>query len=57
MSMALRCDQLIEVDTVSIFVGKLNPKITDSELRERFSVHGRIIDCNMVRKHSKQDRV
>jgi len=56
MSMALRCDQSIEVDTVSIFVGKLNPQITDSELRDRFSVHGRIIDCNMVKRHSKQGR-
>ena len=57
MSMALRCDQSIEVDTVSIFVGKLNPQITDSELRDRFSAHGKIIDCNLVKRHSKQGRV
>jgi len=56
LGMALRCDQLIEVDTVSIFVGKLNPQVTDSELRARFSVHGRIVDCNIVKKHSKQGR-
>ncbi|PUU77488.1 hypothetical protein B9Z19DRAFT_986577 [Tuber borchii] len=55
--MALRCDQSIEVDTVSIFVGKLNPQITERELRDRFSIHGRIIDCNMVKRHSKQGRV
>ncbi|KAG0129262.1 hypothetical protein HOY82DRAFT_415111 [Tuber indicum] len=53
MSMALRCDRIIEVDTVSIFVGKLNPQITDSELMARFSAYGRIIDCNMVRRQSR----
>jgi len=41
--MALRCDQLVEVDTVSIFVRKLNPQITESELRARFSAHGWIL--------------
>ncbi|KAG0638092.1 hypothetical protein HOY80DRAFT_196424 [Tuber brumale] len=54
MSMTLHCDQIIEVDTVSIFVGKLNPQITDSELRARFSAHGRIMDCNMVKRNSRQ---
>ncbi|CAZ86113.1 unnamed protein product [Tuber melanosporum] len=55
--MALRCDRIIEVDTVSIFVGKLNPQITDSELRARFSAHGRIIDCNLVKRQSRHGRV
>jgi len=36
MSMALRCDQLIGVDTVSIFVRKLNPQVTESERKAQF---------------------
>jgi len=55
--MALCCDQLIEVDPVSIFVRKLNHLITESELRAGFSAHGRIIDCNTVKRNSKQGRV
>ncbi|CUS15696.1 unnamed protein product [Tuber aestivum] len=54
MSMALRCDQHTEIDAFSIFVGKLNPQITDNELRARFSAHGKIIDCNLVKRQAKQ---
>ncbi|PWW79997.1 hypothetical protein C7212DRAFT_274575, partial [Tuber magnatum] len=54
MRMALRWGRPIEIDTFSIFIRKLNPHTTDSELRARFSAHGSIVDCNLVKRPSRQ---
>ncbi|KAH0607548.1 uncharacterized protein H6S33_002582 [Morchella sextelata] len=46
--------QTVEIDPVSIFIGKLNPdSIGENELRARFSRYGMIVECNLVNRASK----
>jgi hypothetical protein len=51
--------QTVEIDPVSIFIGKLNPdSIGENELRARFSRYGMIVECNLVNRASKNgDRI
>lgn len=43
-------DTRVKFDKFSIFVGQLNPTVTDESLGERFQRHGEIIDLNLVKK-------
>lgn len=43
-------DTRVKFDKFSIFVGQLNPTVTDESLGERFQRHGEIINLNLVKK-------
>jgi hypothetical protein len=44
----------VEIDALSIFIGKLNPNlISGSELLQRFGKYGEIQECNIFNKPGK----